>query len=69
MPRFTFDTPYGPRTQNAPDEAVAREWLEIQLYHPEPDGNGDEPYTTEQLRQIRMRRAERAAALVLREEG
>ena len=60
--RFTFETPTGARTVRAADEATARALLEAGLHHPDPGGEGGEPYTAEQAQQIARQRAERAAA-------
>ncbi|WP_326829650.1 hypothetical protein OIE13_05785 [Streptosporangium sp. NBC_01810] len=68
MPRFTFDTPAGARAVRAADEATARAYLETQLHHPDPDGAGNQPYTSTQLAKIRRERDARAALLTLQEE-
>ena len=69
MPRFAFAAPTGPRTMRAPDEATARALLESHLHHPNPTGDGDQPYTTDQLNQIRQQQAERAATLPITAAG
>ncbi|MGJ6962535.1 hypothetical protein ACSDR0_11560 [Streptosporangium sp. G11] len=67
MARFTFTTLNGPRTVRAADEATARAQLEAQLYHPDPDGAGDWPYTPAERDQIARDRATRANALCRQE--
>lgn len=68
MPRFTFTTPDGVRTVHATDEGTARQFLERQLHHPDPNGTGGQPYTSSQLTRIGRERDARAGLLTLREE-
>ncbi|MEV1003449.1 hypothetical protein [Nonomuraea sp. NPDC050202] len=67
MPRYYFEIPEtgAQHDVRAPDEATARQVVVSQVYHDNPEGEGDQLYTKEQVEQMRQVRAERAAALIL----
>ncbi|MGR6921182.1 hypothetical protein ACU635_43660 [[Actinomadura] parvosata] len=67
MPRYYFQIPETGAQHDvvAPDEATARQVVVSLVYHDNPDGDGGQLYTPEQVEQMRLVRADRAAALIL----